>query len=54
MEPSQQKAKKIRTIPFLESFPNEIVAIRHPDINNIPYIMFSQVDNVEGLNRAAA
>jgi hypothetical protein len=54
MEPSPQKAKKMRTIPFLESFSEEIVCIRQPDANNIPVIMFSQVDNFDGLNRAAA
>jgi PAX-interacting protein 1 len=52
MEPTPQKAKKLRTIPFLETFPEEISCVRQPEPNNVPVVMFSQVDNVEGLNRA--
>lgn len=40
----------MRTIPMLESIPDEIVCIRAPD--EIPIVMFSHVDNLEGLSRA--
>jgi hypothetical protein len=52
MEPPVKRAKKIRTLPLMESIPDEILCVRHPDVNDIPYVMFSHVDNVEGLSRA--
>lgn len=42
----------MRTIAFLETIPDEIVCSRQPEPNNIPVVMLSQVDNVDGLNRA--
>jgi len=52
MEPPMKKAKKMRTIPLLEVIPDEIYCIRQPDSNEIPIVMFSHVDNIEGLTRA--
>jgi hypothetical protein len=52
MEPPVKRAKKMRTIPFLESITDEIMCVRQPDANQIPIVMFSNVDNVEGLTRA--
>lgn len=42
----------MRTIAFLESIPDEITCARQPEPNNVPVVMFSQVDNIEGLRRA--
>lgn len=44
----------MRTIPYLETFPDEVVCVRQPEPNNVPVVMFSQVDNMDGLNRAVA
>lgn len=52
MEPPMKKVKKMRTIPLLEVIPDEIYCIRQPDSNEIPIVMFSHVDNIEGLTRA--
>jgi hypothetical protein len=42
----------MRTIPFLETISDEINCIRQPEPNNIPVVMFSQIDNADGLTRA--
>ncbi|CRK86347.1 CLUMA_CG000101, isoform A [Clunio marinus] len=52
LDPPQQKAKKLRTIPFLETIPEEINCIKQPEPNNIPIVMLSQVDDEDGLTRA--
>ena len=52
MEPPLKKVKKMRTIPLLEVIPDEIHCIRHPNLNEIPIVMFSHVDNIDGLTRA--
>lgn len=52
LDPTPQKTKKIRTIPFLETISDEINCIRQPEPNNIPIVMFSQIDNSDGLIRA--
>lgn len=52
MEPPLKKIKKMRTIPLLELIPDEIFCIRQPDLNDVPIVMFSHVDNIEGLSRA--
>lgn len=52
MEPPVKKIKRMRTIPLLETIPDEIMCLRQPDANEIPIIMFSNVDNIEGLTRA--
>lgn len=52
LDPPQTKAKKMRTIAFLENFPDEIVCVRQPEPNNVPIVMLSQVDNDNGLARA--
>lgn len=52
MEPVTKKAKKMRTIPLLETIPDEIMCIRRPENHEIPTVMFSHVDNQEGLTRA--
>lgn len=52
LEPPPIKAKRMRTIAFLETIPDEIICVRQPEPNNMPIVMFSQVDNIESLNRA--
>lgn len=52
MEPPTKRAKKMRTIPLLESIPDEIMCMRRPEGNEIPVVMFSHIDNVDGLTRA--
>lgn len=52
MEQPVKKAKKMRTIPLLESIPNEIVCIRRPENYQMPIVMLSHIDNVDGLTRA--
>jgi len=52
LEPPPTKAKKMRTIPYLEVIPDEISCVRQPEPNNVPIVMLSQVDNVDGLTRA--
>lgn len=42
----------MRTIPLLETIPDEIICLRAPDFHEIPIVMFSHVDNIEGLSRA--
>lgn len=44
----------MRTIAYLETIPDEISCIRQPEANNVPVVMLSSVDNVDGLNRAVA
>uniref|UniRef100_A0A8D8J950 PAX-interacting protein 1 n=1 Tax=Culex pipiens TaxID=7175 RepID=A0A8D8J950_CULPI len=44
--------KKARTLPPLEAIPGEIVCQRQPDADSIPHVLFSQIDNTEGLMRA--
>lgn len=53
-EPPQPAAtvKKLRTLPPLEPIPAEIICQRQPDADSIPNILFSQIDNTEGLTRA--
>lgn len=52
MEPNVKRAKKMRTIPPLETIPEEIQCIQKPEIHEIPIVMFSHVDNLDGLTRA--
>lgn len=52
LDPPPVKAKKMRTIPFLETIPDEIACVRQPEPNNVPIVMLSQVDNADGLARA--
>jgi hypothetical protein len=55
LEPPAKRAKKMRTIPFLESLPNEIACMRPAEMNLSPVVvMFSHVDNIDGLMRAVA
>ena len=44
--------KKMRTLPPMETIPNEVICNQMPDPENAPVIMLSQVDNNNGLNRA--
>ncbi|KAL1400707.1 hypothetical protein pipiens_007212 [Culex pipiens pipiens] len=44
--------KKARTLPPLEAIPGEIVCQRQPDADSVPHVLFSQIDNTEGLMRA--
>lgn len=48
---TEPKAKKARTIPPLEEIPDEIVCNELPG-DKAPKILFSQVDNIEGLTKA--
>ncbi|GAB0097831.1 PAX-interacting protein 1 [Sergentomyia squamirostris] len=50
--PSAPKPKKIRTLPPLEPIPDEIVCKKAPQGEDVPKILFSQVDNLDGLTRA--
>lgn len=50
--PSESKPKKIRTYPPLEEIPNKIVCTEQPEPNQRPRILFSQVDNIDGLKYA--
>lgn len=47
---SEPKAKKIRKYEPLEVLPDEIVCNEKPE--QVPKILFSQVDNLEGLKNA--
>lgn len=49
---AEPKPKKMRTSPPLEEIPEEITCNQLPDPEKIPRVMFSQVDNIEGLTRA--
>ncbi|XP_059608090.1 PAX-interacting protein 1 [Phlebotomus argentipes] len=49
---SAPKPKKIRTLPPLEPIPDEIVCTKTPEGDEVPKILFSQVDNLDGLTRA--
>ncbi len=49
---SEPKAKKIRTIPPLEEIPDEVLCTEPPEADKVPKIIFSQVDNIEGLTKA--
>lgn len=53
VEPQNEpEAKKPRIFPPLEEIPTEIVCNEKPDAENAPRIIFSQVDNLDGLTRA--
>lgn len=47
---NEPKAKKIRKYEPLEILPDEIVCNEKPE--KVPRILFSQVDNLEGLKNA--
>lgn len=49
---TEPKAKKVRTIPPLEEIPDEIMCNETPEADKAPKIIFSQVDNIEGLTKA--
>lgn len=51
LDPLQVKAKRMRTLPSLETLPDEVVCVRQLETDAIPIVMFSQVDNLEGLAR---
>lgn len=51
-QPTEPKTKKMRTIPPLEEIPEEIVCSELPESDKAPRIIFSQVDNIEGLTKA--
>lgn len=51
-EPPPHLNKKPRTLPPLELIPDEITCTKYPDQDKIPKVMFSNVDNLEGLSRA--
>ena len=51
LEPVSVKAKRMRTIPPLETLPDEVVCVRPLDTDVVPVVMFSQVDNLDGLAR---
>lgn len=52
-EPAPEpKEKRIRTYPHLELIPDEINCIQLPDPDKVPRVMFSQIDNIDGLQRA--
>lgn len=42
----------MRTHPPLEEIPDEIICNEFLEPDKVPRIMFSQVDNIEGLKRA--
>lgn len=48
----EPKPKKPRVHEPLETIPDEIICIEGPSNGIVPYILFSQVDNLEGLKRA--
>lgn len=45
------KAKRMRTLPPLETLPDEVVCVRQLDNDAVPVVMFSQVDYLDGLAR---
>lgn len=47
----EPKAKRARTYPHLEVIPDEIQCNQLPVPDKVPRIMFSQIDNIEGLQR---
>lgn len=52
-EPTDEpKSKKARTFPPLEEIPDEITCNDKPEPEKAPRIVFSQVDNIDGLTRA--
>lgn len=51
-DPPMPPAKKARTVPPLEDIPNEIVCTKQPEPDQIPNVIFTCVDNIEGLTRA--
>lgn len=51
-EPPHHPNKKQRTLPPLEAIPDEIICTKQPEPEKIPKVIFSNVDNVEGLTRA--
>lgn len=50
--PQEPKPKKIRTYPPLEVIPEEIICNQLPEPDQAPRILFSQIDNVDGLTKA--
>lgn len=53
LEPLPVKAKRMRTLPPLETLPDEVVCVRPLENDGVvPVVMFSQVDNLDGLARA--
>lgn len=52
LPPPVSGAKKPRTLPPMEPIPAEIVCQRQPAPDAIPHVLFSQVDNSEGLAHA--
>lgn len=48
----EQKAKKPRIHPPLEVIPDEISCKQLPEPDQVPRILFSQIDNVDGLTKA--
>lgn len=48
----EPQPKKVRTHPPLELIPDEIICNQLPDPDKVPRIIFSQIDNMDGLNRA--
>ena len=47
------KQKKLRTLPPMEQIPEEILCKKLPEIDSeVPHILFSQIDNIEGLTKA--
>lgn len=52
-EPAPEpKPKRVRTHPPLEPIPDEIICTQLPESDQVPKIIFSQVDNLSGLQRA--
>uniref|UniRef100_A0A1B0CG64 PAX-interacting protein 1 n=2 Tax=Lutzomyia longipalpis TaxID=7200 RepID=A0A1B0CG64_LUTLO len=52
-EPSNAPiVKKMRTLPLLEPIPDEIICTKTPEGEDVPKVLFSQVDNLDGLTRA--
>lgn len=49
---SASKPKRARTEPVLELIPDEILCTTYPDPESVPKVIFSQIDNEEGLKRA--
>ncbi|KFB37609.1 AGAP001710-PA-like protein [Anopheles sinensis] len=52
LPPPASGIKRARTMPPMETIPAEIVCQRQPASDAIPCILFSQIDNTEGLTRA--
>uniref|UniRef100_A0A182JVI3 PAX-interacting protein 1 n=1 Tax=Anopheles christyi TaxID=43041 RepID=A0A182JVI3_9DIPT len=52
LPPPVSGAKKARTLPPMEAIPQEIVCQRQPAPDAIPHVLFSQVDNSDGLKHA--